>query len=122
MTTTKEKSLPELAEFYVKDLNKPNPTLVAEDVAEEWNNAMRQAIFTASLKDKIEYLHIIQEMENYDIEKPVYDAIREELMDDVIGRLDQLEKTVYVLLKQHENDSANISVGQLNRLKGGYTP
>lgn len=38
---------------------------------------------------------------------------------NIYEKIAAIEKTVIVLLKEKENEPANITVGQLNRLKGG---
>ena len=38
---------------------------------------------------------------------------------EIFDSLRVIEKSVKILLKEHENTSANITIGQLNRLKGG---
>lgn len=116
----KKMSLKELWQFWLKDWEQDAPKLEDTNTMREWEIVTDKAIDKATLYELIEALHISEKEFYYhdqlmNMRKAVFKYICEELED----RVDTIEKSVRLLLKEHEDQAANITIGQLNRLKGG---
>jgi len=112
-------SLAELGEFWMKDWEKESPKLEDPNNMRNWDNAVENVKSSASELEMLQFLHMLKE--EYDVETVwnVREHLNLQFTEILQERLDQIEKSVKLLLKEHENEQANITIGQLNRLKGG---
>lgn len=113
-------SLVELAEFYNMDWEREETLLEDTIVDSQWNAAIKTRLRSASYREMIDALHEFGDLEyTLEGEQAIEKQLRKDLLWRERERLDALEESVTVLLKQVEGEQANIKVGQLNRLKGG---
>ena len=117
----KDMTIIELMEYWISEWTKDEPLFENDAVASnEWDTLMRKRARNASLKDLIEVLH---RCDADDFDNPTIWDIKTELGQHLVGdlyeKVEQIEKSVQMLLKEHEHEPAKITVGQLNRLKGG---
>ena len=115
----KDKKLLELAKFWIEDWKKESPTLEDPKKMRLWDNALIDANRKSSEMEMLQALH---EFRDEDYIESIW-AIRESFFDafanSLIEEVKELRTSVEVLLKEHEIDPARITIGQLNRLKGG---
>lgn len=116
-------NLKELWKFWIKDWEQEAPELENVDTMCQWEKATDKRIGEATLFELIEANHIayreeIDYLEQMDyMHKRIFSLICESLEE----RVDVIEKSVKLLLKEHEQEPAKITIGQLNRLKGGVS-
>ena len=111
----------ELVEYWASEWEKDTPLFENDAVASnEWDTLIRKRTRSSSIKDLIEVLH---RCDADDLDNPTFWAVGEQLAQNLVGDLYEkfavLEKSVQLLLKEHEHETAKITIGQLNRLKGG---
>lgn len=119
----KDKDLAALAEYWVKDWAKESPVLEQVDHMEEWEQAVKHALNTATPREMIDFLHTWDkaEQEFYDPEKWVREAFFDYFASESQERLHRLEITVGTLVKELGSEQSTITRRQLVQLKGGYT-
>jgi len=124
MRKTKDKleemTIIELMEYWTEDWKQESPKLEDRGHYSKWATAVKKKTRTASILDllkaldfthtEIDYLEEITDMKA---------RIGLELVGDLYEKVEQIEKSLQMLLKEHEHEPAKITVGQLNRLKGG---
>lgn len=115
----KEMNLLELIEFWYEDEKKEKPELQIEERMDLWISAYDAAVLKSSELEMLQALHNLKESEwvhdKNTLKKRFIDCFTADLLEEV----KQLKTTVALLLKQHEGEPANISVHELNDLKGG---
>ncbi|MHC4547113.1 MAG: hypothetical protein ACYSYL_21815 [Planctomycetota bacterium] len=104
-------NLIELGEFWLKDWEKDSPKL--EDPTVE---AAKRA---ASELELLELLHMFKEEDYIETIWNIKKHLTLRFTEMLEEKVRQIEKSVQVLLKEHDLEQANITIGQLNRLKGG---
>lgn len=116
----KEMNLKELWQFWIKDWKQEAPTLENTLTMRKWEDAINKAIERSSVLELIESLHITDTEIDY-LEQVTYmrRAVFDYFCDSLQGQVNQIETSVKLLLKEHENEQADITIGQLNRLKNG---
>ena len=121
MKEMKEMSIIELMEYWQTEWSKDAPLFENDRVASNtFDYLMKEKARTSTFKELIEVLHMCDEG---DFDNPTFWEVRSILSRDIVGSLyddvEQMKKSVKVLLKENEDKPANITIGQLNRLKGG---
>jgi 2-succinyl-5-enolpyruvyl-6-hydroxy-3-cyclohexene-1-carboxylate synthase len=118
--TFENMSLKELWQFWFKDWEQDAPELENTDTMREWEDATDKAIGNATTLELLEALHIVDKESEWldqvaDMRKKVFQHICEPLQEQV----NQIEISVKLLLKELEDEQSSITIGKLNRLKGG---
>lgn len=115
----KDMNLLELAKFWNKDMEKESPELDNTDTMYLWKEAVRATTHESTELEILQALHLFKEAdyveEIFNLRRDFLECFANTLLEEV----KELRTSVEVLLKQHESTPANITVGQLSRLKGG---
>jgi len=115
----KDKNLLELAEFWNKDWEKESPELEDKNTMSLSDEAINAVACGSSEMELLQALHELKTEEYvetiYDLRSTFFERFASLLLEEV----KELRTSVEVLLKEHENEPAKITIGQLNRLKGG---
>lgn len=109
----------ELAEFWSQDGEKESPELNDDKTMRLWEDAVNAISYASSDLEILQALHEFKDSDWLEEEDNLKQRFLESFAKDLLDEVKQLKTTVQVLLKQHEGEPANISVGELNDLKGG---
>ena len=113
-------NLAELWKFWFKDWEQETPQLEDPNMMRIWSKNVNRAIGESSLLELIQALHLTYEEIDYlEEEAAMREAVYKRICEGLEERVDTIEKSVQLLLKEHEHEAAKITIGQLNRLKGG---
>ena len=116
----KDLSIIELMEFWTKDWATESPTLEDLSNMRVWEEVFKYRSKRATIKDMIEVRHIA---DRADMDMPVLwdmgTMLAHAIAGDLYDTVETLTKSVQMLLKEHDKEPAKITMGQLNRLKGG---
>ena len=115
----KKMNLLELVEFWNKDWQKETAELENVDTMRSWDTAVNAV---ASESSELEILQALHSLKSEEYVETVYDLkleFFERFASLLIEEVKELRISVEVLLKEHETEPARITIGQLNRLKGG---
>jgi hypothetical protein len=112
-------NLIELGEFWLKDWEKDSPKLEDPNNMRNWENAVEAAKRAASELELLELLHMFKEEDYIETIWNIKKHLTLRFTEMLEEKVRQIEKSVQVLLKEHDLEQANITIGQLNRLKGG---
>lgn len=116
----KDMSIIELMEFWIEDWNKEEPSLEESSISNQWSELVTKKIRGESVLTLLKVLDLAHEDIDYLEELwKIRKYIGEALVGDLYEKVEQIETSVKLLLKEHDLEPAKITVGQLNRLKGG---
>ena len=115
----KDKNLLELAKFWNKDWEKESPELENVDTMRLWDKAVNAAACESSELELLQALHELKSEEYVEMAYDLRHTFFEHFASLLLEEVKELRTSVEVLLKEHENEPAKITMGQLNRLKGG---
>jgi len=116
-----EMTIIELMEYWIKDWEQESPRLEHDKShSSDWEDAVKKKIRASSVLTLLKALDVVHEDIDYlDVVTPMKDRIGLELVGDLYKNVERIEKSVQLLLKEHEHEPAKITIGQLNRMKGG---
>lgn len=112
-------NLLELGEFWKKDWESESPKLENPNTMRMWDNAVEFKKRTASELELLQFLHVVKDEEYIETVSNVRHHFFLVICESLQEQVEIIEKSVQMLLKEHEHEPAKITVGQLNRLKGG---
>ena len=115
----KDKKLLELAEFWNKDWETESPTLEDTNTMRLWEQAINTAARESSELEMLQALHELKDIDYLGEIVNLRERFFESFAFSLLEEMKQLKISVEVLLKEHENEPARITIGQLNRLKRG---
>ncbi|MBD3405682.1 MAG: hypothetical protein GF411_06070 [Candidatus Lokiarchaeota archaeon] len=80
---------------------------------------LKKSLLSATIEDMIKAHAMFQPHDIIDAEFIILETLKEVFLLEIRERVDEIENSVMVLLKEHEHTQSIITVGQLNRLRGG---
>ena len=111
-------SIMELMEYWIKDWETETPALENMSHFREWEVCFKKATNKATVKEMIDVWHI---SDGIDLELlwDMHEKIGKRIVGDLYDKVDTIETSLKLLLKEFGDQPAKITVNQLNRLKSG---